>query len=810
MNALWQDLRYGARMLWKRPGFTLMAILTLALSIGANTTIFSVVNSVLIRPLPFPDPDRLVLLWETRLDNPGSLNIVSAPNYLDWQQRNSVFESMAMFDSAGKGYNLSGGSDPERVSGVRVSWSFFETLGVRPRLGRSFLPEEETFGKHRVVVLSDGLWRSRYGADPTLVGQTIKLDSEDYTVVGVMPPSFEFQFWSDRRQLWVPIYYTEGDHERGSHSFVAFARLKPGVTLAEASAEMDTIGRGLAQAYPQANAGKSALVMPMGEYGQKYYRATWLALLGAAGFVLLIACVNVANLLMARGAARQREFAIRLALGASRWRTIRQLLTESLLLAVAGGFSGILVALWSSSLLVTILPGDLKAIPFRPLGGLPLDFSVLLFTWAITGLTGVLFGLGPALILSRHHVGDTLQEGGRGASRGGGPGLRQALVVTEIALALIVLTGAGLMIESMGRLLKVAPGLDPENVLTLNMSLPQENLYYSPPAHPRFAAELAERVGRLPGVVSVSAISHLPLGGGQAGRGFTIEGRPTPAPEDEPGAGYSVICPNYFQTMGIALVSGREFTVQDDQNAPGVIIINESMARQYWPDEDPLGKRIQIGGAGPWQTIVGVARDVRRRLDEQTEPEFFRPYSQAAWPTMTIVLRTAATPLAFVNPVKKALAEIEPERPVSDISTMKEVVHNSLGPRRFPMLLLLAFSLLALTLAAVGISGVVSFSVTQRTREIGIRLALGAQRRDVLMLVLRRSLGATLAGVGLGLLGSFALTRFLTNLLFEVKPLDPVVLVTVALLLTGVALLAGYIPGRRATKVDPMVALRYE
>jgi putative ABC transport system permease protein len=810
MATLLQDLRYGARMLGRNPGFAMVAIITLALGVGANTVIFSVINAVLLKPIPFPAPDRLALVWETRLDSPDSLNIVSAPNFLDWQQRNDVFENMAMFDSAGRGYNLSGGGEPERVSGVRVSWNFFETLGVRPRLGRGFLPEEETFGKHRVVVLGDGLWRSRYGGDPALLGRAIKVDGEDYTVVGVMPPEFEFQFWSGRRQLWVPIYYTAGDRERGSHSFVAFARLKQGVTLAQAGAEMDAIGRSLAQAYPRDNAGKSAVVVPMADYGQSYYRATWLALLAVAGFVLLIACVNVANLLMARGAARQREFAIRLALGASRWRTVRQLLTESLLLALAGGFSGVLIALWGSSLLMKILPGDLKSVPFRSLDGLPIDFNVLAFTWAVTGLTGILFGLAPALLLSRRNVNESLQEGIRGTSHAKGHGLRQALVVTEVALALVVLTGAGLMIESMARLLNIAPGLDPRNVLTLNMSLPQENLYYSPPAHPRFAAELQERVGSLPGVVSVSAVSHLPLGGGQAGRGFVIEGRPEPGPEDQPGAGYSVVCPDYFKTMNIALISGREFTLKDTPDSPGVIVINEAMARRYWPDEDPLGKRIKIDAKGDWQTIVGVARDVRRRLEEPAEPEFFRPYNQAAWPFMTIVVRTEAAPQSLANAVKTALAEVEPERPVSGIRTMEEVVYDSLGPRRFPMLLLLAFSLLALTLAAVGISGVVSFSVTQRTREIGIRMALGASQGDVLRLVLRRSMAAALGGVALGLLGSLALTRFLASLLFEVKPADPLVLVAVALLLSAVALLASYLPGRRATKIDPMEALRYE
>jgi len=580
IEELGQDVRYGLRTSLRQPGFTLIAVVTLSLGIGANTTIFSVINSLLLKPIPFPDADRLVLVWETQVNDPQSRNIVSAPNFLDWQRQNDIFTSMAVFDSAGKGYNLSGDGEPQRVSGVRVSASFFDVLGVEPRLGRSFLPEEETFGKHRVVVLGDGLWRSRYNADPALVGKTIKVDGEDFTVIGVTPPEFEFQFWSGPRQLWVPIFYTKGDQDRGSHSFIAVARLKPNVTTEQARARMNTIGLGLAQEYPKDNVGRSATVELIGEFGLETQRSTLFTLLSVAGFVLLIACVNVANLLTASGAMRQREFAIRSALGASRARAIRQLLTESSLLAVAGGLGGILVAIWTSSLLLKVLPDNLRAVPFRSLNEITIDFKVLAFTWVITCLTGVLFGLAPALLFSRRNANESLQEGSRGTT-GGGAKLRQALVVIEVALALIVLTGAGLMVQSMMRLLNVAPGLDPKNVLTMNISLPQENLYYGPPAHPQFARNLQEQVGSIPGVVSASAVSHLPIGGGQAGRGFVIEGRPDPGSDNQPGGGYSVVCPNYFRTMGIKLVSGREFTEQDTANAPGVIIINEAMSRQY-------------------------------------------------------------------------------------------------------------------------------------------------------------------------------------------------------------------------------------
>lgn len=814
MVTLWQDLRYGARVLVKSPGFTSVAVLTLALGIGANTTIFSVINSLLFKPIPFPEAERLVLVWESDANEPQSRYIVSAPNFEDWRRQNDVFANMTLFDSAGKGYNLSGDAEPERVSGVRVSASFFEVLGVRPQLGRTFLPDEDTPGKHRVLVIDDGLWRSRYGADPSIVGKTVRVDGEAYTLIGVMPPGFEFQFGGPSRHLWAPIDYTEGDRDRGSHSFYSMARLKPGVSVEQARSRMQSIGLSLASQYPQDNAGRSARVDAIVGYGEENQRSTLLTLLAVAGFVLLIACVNIANLLMARGAMRGRELAIRSALGAGRARTIRQLLTESLLLAFAGGASGILLAIWSNNLLLKILPGNLRAVPFRTLGDITLDYKVMLFTWVVTCATGVIFGLAPALLISRRNLSEVLQEGNRGATGGGSARLRQALVVIEVALALVVLTGAGLMIQSMSRLLGVAPGLDPTNLLTMSMSLPQANTYYSPPGNPRFAQDLKERVGSIPGVLGVSAVSHLPIGGGQAGRGFVIDGRPDPGPDNQPGAGYSVICPDYFKTMGIALVSGREFTEQDTESAPGVIVINEAMAKRYWPDEDPLGKRIKIGffnTDAPWLTIVGIVQDVKQGgLDRPSRREFFRPYNQAAWPTMTIVVRTASGPGEFIAPVKRALAQIEADRPVSGVRTMDEVLYASLGARRFPMLLLIAFSGVALALAAVGISGVVGFSVSQRRREIGIRMALGAQRGDVLRLVLNRSLATAGFGIVLGLAGSFGLTRFLTSMLFEVRPMDPAVLGIVAMIIAGVAFVASYLPARRATRVDPLIALRCE
>ena len=814
---VWQDLRYGVRMLVKQPGFTLIAVLTLALGIGANTTIFSVINSLLLQPVPFPNAERLVLVWQSQMNDPKDRNIVSAPNYWDWERQNDVFERMALLDSAGKGYSLAGDGEPERVSGVRVTAGFFEVLGVAPQLGRTFLPAEEQPGKHQVVVISDSLWRSRYNADPHIIGKTVKVDSENHTVVGVMPPKFEFQLYSPVRQLWVPVAYTKGDQDRTSNSFMCLARLKPGVTLEQARARMNNIGHALAAQYPQENAGRTVAIDSVIGFDTENQQRTLLTLLAVAGFVLLIACVNVANLLMARGATRQRELAIRAALGASRVRTIRQMLTESLLLALAGGLSGILLAIWSNSLLLKVLPGNLTAVPFRSISktdGLTMDYKVLAFTWVITCLTGIIFGLAPALIFSKRDVNESLQEGSRGSTGGGSAKLRQSLVILEVALTLIVLTGAGLMIQSMARLLGVTPGFDPRNVLVLSMTLPQENLYYGPPGRPEFPRQLQQHVGSLPGVVSVSAVSHMPISGGSAGRSFVIEGRPDPGRDNQPGAKYTIICPNYFQTLGIKQISGREFTEQDTLTAPGVIVVNEALAKRFFPNEDPVGKRIRIGvldANAPWLTIVGVTADVKQRgLDQPTRPEFFRPYNQAAWPVMTVVVRTASNPGAFITPIKQAIARFEPERAASGIRTMEEVIYDSAGSRRFPMMLLVAFSLVGLTLAAVGISGVVAFSVAQRTREIGIRMALGASKGAVVRLVLNRSMGAAFIGIGLGLAGSLALTRFLAGLLFEVKPMDPLVLGSVSVLLASVAFAACYFPARRATKVDPLVALRCE
>jgi len=721
---------------------------------------------------------------------------------------------MAILDSAGRGYNLSASGDKheaEQVSGLRVSAEFFSVLGVKPLLGRTFLREEETLGRDQEVVLSYGLWKRRYGGDPSLVGRTIRVDGADFTVVGVMPRDFEWQFWSGQRQLWVPVGYTKTDLSRGDNSFILIARLKPGVSVAQARAEMEAVAGSVQRQYPKENANMGATVQPLADFGMEGLRTTMLALLAAVAFVLLIACVNVANLLLARGAVRQKEFAIRRALGAGGFRIVRQLLTESVMLALAGGAAGLLLAAWSIKLLFLFFKLDALQLPMRPLDSIPMDGRVLIVAFLVSCLTGVLFGIAPALSAWRGDVNEPLKEGGRSASTSSRNSLRHVLVASEVALALIVLCGAGLMIKSMTRLLGVDPGLKPKNVLGMSISVPQEEIYNGPPGLPRFCQDLEEHVAAIPGVLSVGAVAHLPFEG-DAGRGFQVEGQPPADPGRMPGADYSVACPNYFRTMGIPILKGREFTQRDTLNAPGVIVINQTMAHKFWPKEDAVGRAILLGGTdGPRLTVVGVAGDVHNiGLDVPVREQFFRPYMQAGWPVMSIVVHTASAPATFIAPAKKAVADFLPERPVSGFENMEDVVRNSTGSRRFPMLLLSLFSAVALVLAAVGVAGVVSHSVAQRTHEIGIRMALGAGTLDVLRLMVNINMAWVLAGLAAGVAGSAGLTQLLTDLLYDVRPLDPIVLGAVSLLLAAVALLASYLPARRAAKIDPIAALRCE
>jgi putative ABC transport system permease protein len=813
LDELRQNIRYAFRTLLRTPGFTFVAILTLALGIGANTVMFSIIDATMLQALPFPAPERLVVLWQgsQRDPSPASFNIVSMPNYLDWRARSQSFESMAALDSGGRHYNLTGDGLAERVPGLRVTASFFAVLGVQPMIGRTFTEAEETIGRDRVVVLSHGLWTRRFGGDRTLVGRTIQLDQKAYHVIGVMPASFVFEF-GNRRELWAPMGWTEGDNSRTSNSFLAIGRVRQGLTFEQAGSEMDTIGRAISAENPADMVDETVRLEPMSDFGMTRKRSMLVPLLAVVGFVLMIACANVANLMLARAATRSRELAIRATLGAGRGRIVRQLLTESLVLACLGAAGGLLIAYWGANALLPMMPAYVRSSDFRPVDGIGLNLSVLAFTSAIAIGSGILFGLAPAFSAFRDNLANPLKQQSRGSTGDGRSRLRYGLVAAEVALTLIVLAGAGVMLVSVARLLGVHPGLDAKNVLVMAMTLPQENLYYGPPGNPRFCEALARQVGSVPGVVSASAVGHLPLSGARAGRGLSIEGRPDPGPGNGVSAIYSVACGDVLKTFGIPLVEGRDFTLRDTLEAPAVALVNETLARAQWPNESAIGKRFKIGGPNsdnPWMTIVGVHKDFHHRgLDTPQGPSFYRPYQQAGWPVMSIAVKTVSAPQGLASSIVRAIAVVEPFQPVSGVRTMEEIVGLSVAPRRFPMYLLTAFAVLALLLAAVGIAGVVGYSVVQRTPEIGVRVALGAQRVDVLRLILGHSLAWALGGVVLGIAGSIGLLQLLGTLLYDVTATDPLVLGSVSLLLIGVVLAASYLPARRAMRVDPVTALR--
>jgi putative ABC transport system permease protein len=802
------DLSYGARLLASRRGFTLAAVLTLALGIGANTAIFSVVNSLLLTPPPFENPARLVMVWETAADNPRDSYIVSAPNWKDWAAQSTTLQDFAIWEV--QSYNLSGESEPEQVGGLRVSSSAFRMLGVRPQLGRTFSAAEDEPG-HRVVVISDALWKRRFGGSATIVGQMMRLNGEPYEVIGVMPESFRFTHPS--HAVWTPIQFNELDHQRSAHSFYAAARLKDGVQFETAEAEIRAIGRRLSESYPAQNRGEGATITRMDGLGVEPLQPTLFALVGAVAFVLLIACVNVANLVLAQATSRRREFAIRAALGAGRGRLASQLLAEGLLMALAGGAVGVLFAWLGTTALADSLPPAVRFAPFRNAGLISLDGRVLAFTSAIALLTGILFSLAPMLGVARTQPGAVLKATG---DRGGTARLtllRHALVAVEVALAVVVLFAAGLMIKSVARLVAVDPGLDKSNVLLMDIALPQPD-FYGRPERTTFCSDMQRELAALPGVESVGAISHLPLSGANAGRGLTIEGRPIPAPGQGWTASYRVTCPGYFASLGIPVVRGRDFGNQDTTTSPDVVIINEETARRYFEGQDPVGHRLKLGGAqstNPWLTIVGVVRDVRHfGLENPIRREIFRPYSQAAWPSMTITLKTAVEPLTLANAAKAALSRIDPDQPVSRPRTMDAVVADSIGGRRFPTLLLALFSAVALVLSAIGVYGVVNYVVSQRTREMGIRVALGARRHQVMQLVVGGALGPVAGGLAAGVAGAILSARLLSTLLYAVKPSDPAVLAGIVAILGTTAAAACWLPARRAATIDPLVALREE
>jgi len=811
MRTFLQDLRYGARMLLKQPGFTLIAVITLALGIGANTAIFSVVNAALLRAFPYADAERLVIVWEKMQQN--EQNLISLANFFEWQEQQNVFTGLAAFNDTRNSLS-SGDGAPEEITGQNATDNLFSVLGVNALVGRTFASEDSKPGQNTVVILSYGLWQRRFGGDPNVIGRKVILNAVEHTVIGVMPPDFR---WHVRRnsptgqaaELWTTWAMSNETRQLRGRFIGAVARLKPGVTLPQARAEMDTIASRLAEKYPQFNRGAGINLVPLREQFAGEIRLALLLLMGAVGFVLLIACANVANLLLARAAARHKEIAVRAALGASRGRIVRQLLTESLLLGAPGGAVGLLLAWWGKTALVQFSPPELGN--FRQI---EISASVLGFTFVVALLTGVIFSLAPAVEASKVKLGETLKEAGRNLA--GNPRsqrLRSALVVAEIALALVLLIGAGLLIRSFLRLQNVDTGFDARNVLTMRVALPLSR-YDQDEKRLNFFTQALERIQRLPGVEAVGAINITPFLGAGMDPAFDIEGRAKPSPDQATGStGVCIIDQNFFRVLQIPLKRGRLFTEQEAREKRNVVIINEALAKKYFPNEDPLGKRVKITMRPPhvWMEIIGVVGDVRHaQLDRAAEPMSYWPIGQLPYPYYTFMLRTRGDATGISAAVRNVIQTLDPQQPVGEVRTFDNLVGNSIARQRFNTLLLAVFAVVALLLSAIGIYGVMSYAVAARTHEIGIRTTLGATASDILRLVLQRGLALTLAGVSVGLLAAIVLTRLMKTLLFDVSVTDPLTFGVIVLLLICVALLACWIPARRATKVDPMIALRCE
>ncbi len=802
---LQRDVLYGLRLLRKNPGFTVVAVLTLALGIGANTAIFSVIYNILARPLPVKNQDELSILWSTNLSRGANETLVSIPDYVHWRQHNQVFEDIAALATAS--YNLAGVTESVRASGLRISANTIRILGVEPALGRSFLPDEERPGAGRVVILSHALWQRSFGGDANVLGRTCQLDGEAYTVIGVMPAGF----WFPQRNidLWTPLTIDPDRDNRDLRTLLVVGRLKPGVMRSQAEAELNAIARRLEQGYPATNTGWGVRVTDLLNMNPSE-RMAFVFLLGAVGLVLLIACANVANLLLARAAARQKEIAIRAALGAGRARLFRQSLTESLLLAVLGGVSGFLLALWSVSLLEVASQGTSPL-----LEEIPVDWQIFSYSLALSLVASLVFGLVPAWQSSKPDLNEMLKEAGWSSRSGTGRRLRNALVVSQVSLAFILLIVAGLLLHSLVQLRQVDPGFEPDNLLTMSIAL-------APTEYPKdyqvsaFYQQVLERIEALPGVRSAGAVNQLPATGSRFNptRTIAIEGRATPSTDDRPFAAELIVTPSYFDTIGAPLLQGRALSAQDTAESLRVALISKTMARNYWPGESWVGKRFKFGGPdsdSPWIAVAGVVGDVRNDdIDAPPLPQAYLPHAQNPRHAMSVLVRTASDPLRLIDAVRTAIRAIDKSQPVFNVRTMNQILYEDLAGSHVLVGMIAVFASIALILAGVGIYGVISYSVSQRTHEMGVRMALGAQPRDIFKLVVGQGMVLTLAGVGVGLAASFTLTRFLESLLFGVSATDPATFAGVAFLLAAVALLACYLPARRATKVDPMVALRYE
>ena len=806
MDSLLSDIRYAIRNLIKRPGFTAIAILTLAVGIGANSTIFSAVNALLLKPLPFPELDRVVAIWDKVPSRGVEHNEVAFANYLDWRDQNQSFQQLALYRwwSA----NLTGGDSPERIQGFLVTGNFFDVIGTKPIMGRGFYDYENQPGKDAVAVITHSLWQRRFGGDPNIISKTIALNGIIRTVVGVMPERFNFPKGAE---VYAPLGITpELSRSRQSHSYYVIGRLKPGVSLQAAQSEIDTITSRLEQQYPETNTGLGANVYPIvKDTVRQYDTALWI-MMAAVGFVLLIACANVANLMLARATGRQKEIALRSALGAGRWRIIRQLLTESVIVALIGGLLGVLIGFWGIDLLRAGDPGE--ASKYAPgWHNLGINPAVLLFTLGLSLFSGIVFGLAPALQLSKPDLNHALKEGGRQA----GPSshrLRGSLVVFEVALSLVLLVGAGLLVRSFLAIMKTDAGFNADSVLTMNLILPAAK-YKDDPQRAAFYSDLVSRVKALPGVQSTAVVNYLPLGGSNSSDAFLVEGLPEPKPGQENIGRYRVCTPDYFQTMGIDLLKGRAFTEQDKAGTPPVVIVNETLAQKYWPNDEAIGKRMRLEGPldrAPWMQVVGVIRDVKHELNIPVTPEFYLPHAQDPWNAMVLVAKTAGEPSAMTGVVRQQVWSIDKDQPVFGVHTMQEIRSISVALYSFSSVTLGIFAGVALLLAAVGIYGVMAFAVTQRTHEIGIRMALGARSGDVLKMVVLNGMKLAVGGVAIGLVGAWGLSRFMKALLFGVGATDVLTFAVVSVCLLFAALLACWLPARRATKVDPLVALRYE
>jgi predicted permease len=804
---LLQDLRYALRTLAKNPAFTTIAIVAIALGIGANTVIFSAVDAVLLRPLPFKNPGQLVMLWENATHLGFPKDTPSPANFLDWQKQARSFTGMAALVE--RSFNLTGVGEPERLDGRRVSANLFELLGVPALLGRTFVPDDDKPGSH-VVLLSHSLWQGRFGSDPGVIGRAVTLNAESYTVIGVMPPSAQLPGsgnWKD--QVWVPIAFRpEEAAQRGSHFLQVIARMKPSITLKRAQSEMDTIAARLAQQYPDQNKRRGAVVVPLHEHVVGDIKPALLVLLGAVGFVLLIACANVANLLLARAAARQKEIAVRLALGASRSRLVRQFLTESVLLAMFGAGFGLLLAVGGIRILKTFIPATTFQVQ-----AMNIDARVLMFTAVVAVITGIAFGLAPAIQGSHLNLNDTLKEDGRDS--GGtckGRQARNLLVIGEVAVSFVLLIGAGLLINSFVHLRNLHPGFRANHLLTMKVDL-SEVKYSDPERRVAFFDEVMRRVRALPGVQSAAVASNLPLTYNGDSTIISVEGIPDPPPDQQPDVIFRATGPGYFSTMGIPILRGRDFTDYDNAKSKDVVVISEKTAQHFWPGQDPIGKRLKPGlskSDSPWREVIGVVKDVRQNdLIALSKMQMYFTYRQLKdLASNALVVRTSIEPMSLAASVRDVIWSIDKDQTVADIDTMEHIVSEAVARQRFSMLLLGLFAALALLLASVGIYGVMSYSVAQRTHEIGIRIALGARRADVLQMTVKQGLKLVGVGMILGLAAALLLTRLLASLLFGISATDPITFIGISLVLLAVAILANYIPALRATKVDPIIALR--